>query len=100
MFEDDVHEVRIGIDPGAFAVISRPELDHDGYGSIPVRIEDKTLRASSIAEMASRPATDLAAYFEEMARDWRGWTGRRDWHDDDRQVELSATHNGKSLVGL
>ena len=100
MFEGDVDEVRIGMDPNAFAVVSRPELDSHGCGRIPVRIEAGTLRASSMAEIVLRPSTDLAAYFEDMARGWRGWTGNKVWNDDETQVKLSATHDGKGAVNL
>jgi hypothetical protein len=100
MYEGDRDEVRIGMDPGAFAVVAPPILDPHGCGRIPVRIEANGLRASGVAEMVLRPVTDLAAYFDDMARAWRGWAGEKTWADDDGQVDLRATHDGKGAVDL
>lgn len=100
MHEDDAGEVRIGVEPNIFAVVSRPTLDPHGCGRIPIRIEGGSIRAASVAEMILRPAADLATYFDDMARSWRGWTGQKRWRDDDYQVALSATHDGKGAVHL
>jgi hypothetical protein len=42
----------------------------------------------------------FTAYFDQMAEDWRGWDGARDWRDDQGGVMLSATHNRMDLIQL
>jgi hypothetical protein len=100
MHEDDADEVRIGTEPRVFAVVSRAIVDSHGCGSIPIRIDGGTIRASSVAEMVLRPTADLADYFQDLARNWRGWPGDRTWNDDDGQVSLKASHDGVGAVHL
>jgi Family of unknown function (DUF6228) len=37
--------------------------------------------------------TDLAEFFEELARDWRGWTGPRAWRSLEGDLEITAEHH-------
>ena len=44
--------------------------------------------------------SDLIAYFEGMARDWKGWNGARAWSTVESDFELVATNDGVSTVTL
>jgi hypothetical protein len=39
-------------------------------------------------------------FFRELANDWRGWDGARDWIDIGGQFKVSATHDRSSKVIL
>ena len=42
----------------------------------------------------------LAAFFEALAADWRGWSGEREWSSLEGDVELSAVHDGRGTITL
>lgn len=43
---------------------------------------------------------DLIAFFDEMAKDWKGWSGIRVWSTVESDFELTATNDGVSTVTL
>jgi hypothetical protein len=42
----------------------------------------------------------LATLFESLAKDWRGWEGRRGWASIEGEFKLYATHDGLGTVEL
>ncbi|WUS97174.1 DUF6228 family protein [Streptomyces sp. NBC_00708] len=44
--------------------------------------------------------SDLYAFLEELAADYRGWHGERTWHNNDRDLTVSAVFRSGGHVGL
>ncbi len=42
----------------------------------------------------------LAAFFEDMARNWRGWPGEKSWASVENDCVMSATSDGKGHIDL
>ncbi len=42
----------------------------------------------------------LPRLFEDMAIEWRGWSGAKRWRSLEGKIELSATHDGLGRIGL
>jgi hypothetical protein len=40
---------------------------------------------------------DLIEFFQQMARDWRGWTGSRVYESLEHDLRLAATHDGRHV---
>lgn len=51
----------------------------------------ETLSAS--ARVYALEFTDLAEFFEGMAREWRGWSGSRSWRSLEGDLEITAEHH-------
>jgi hypothetical protein len=93
-------EVLIGADPETSLAIGASVPDAHGCQQIPFRIVGGAIHASAGAVLVERPATDLSCYFDGLARDWRGWTGAKEWRDDEGHISMSAVHDGKGTVLL
>ena len=76
--------------------------DGSGYTRMPLVIEAQGLSATSTVELEDwgGGAPSLIAYFADMAADWRGWDGVKEWHDDGGALGLSATHDGIGTIAL
>ncbi|MFB7656245.1 MULTISPECIES: DUF6228 family protein [unclassified Streptomyces] len=44
--------------------------------------------------------SDLTAFLEELAADYRGWDGERNWQTNDRDLTVSAVFRSGGHVGL
>ncbi|MFJ9560202.1 DUF6228 family protein [Streptomyces fuscichromogenes] len=44
--------------------------------------------------------SDLTAFLEELAADYRGWDGERSWQTNDRDLTVSAVFRSGGHVGL
>ncbi|WP_405759297.1 DUF6228 family protein [Streptomyces sp. NBC_01420] len=44
--------------------------------------------------------SDLYSFLEELAADYRGWDGERTWHNNDRDLTVSAVFRSGGHVGL
>jgi hypothetical protein len=42
----------------------------------------------------------LGRFFQELARDWRGWEGARTWHSLEHQLSFEASHSKTGAIGL
>lgn len=102
MQDDEAAEVRIGVGPGAGISIGRPQVDAWKTAVLPIRISGGGIEAVGAIELGSWSGglARLPAFFEELARDWRGWAGPKHWNDDEGCVSMDATHDGKGLVVL
>jgi hypothetical protein len=69
---------------------------------LPIRIEAVGLSANSNAELAGwgGGVPGLIAYFAEITEAWRGWTGPKEWRDDEGMLHVSATHDGVGTISL
>ena len=47
-----------------------------------------------VAHHYSHGFADLVQFFDDLARDWRGWSGERDFWSLEGDLKLSAAHNG------
>ena|SRR6266850_1659307 len=78
--------------------------DGSGYTRVPILIEAPGLSAESAIELEGWGGwtTGLVAFFEDMAADWRGWDGVKEWSDDGdyRTDRIAATHDGLGTVEL
>jgi Family of unknown function (DUF6228) len=61
---------------------------------------DAGLRAHTLVdlfddyEMPGSDVTYLAALFDDLAANWRGWTGSKSWSALDGQLDLECSHDG------
>jgi Family of unknown function (DUF6228) len=39
-----------------------------------------------------------AAFFRELAAEWKGWVGERSWSSLEGQLRIAAQHDGKGLI--
>ena len=78
--------------------------EHDYYAGAAVHVELAVVDLRAASTVVPPYADDfrlLPAFFEEMNRDWRGWSGAKVWNSPDSDyVALSATHDGKGHVLL
>jgi hypothetical protein len=61
------------------------------------------LRAETLAASATVQALglrDMATYFEDLVKDWRGWSGSRVWRSVEGDLEISAEHHGHVLLRI
>lgn len=66
-----------------------------------VVLADRGIRAvSEIHAVVSGPADLPTAFFDGLAAEWRGWSGTKKWASYERDLELSATADGKGHVFL
>jgi hypothetical protein len=77
-------------------------IDDAGYVRLPMLVEQQDLSVASTIELQGwgGGASGLLAFFAEMAAAWRGWHGRREWHDDGGSVLMSASHDGIGTIAL
>jgi hypothetical protein len=78
---------------------------HDPYGdgyirSFTVELTDDGLSATTSATNAAHDLTELSAFLQTLADDWRGWGGTRTWQSMEGELRLDASHDGKRLVTL
>jgi hypothetical protein len=100
--DDEATEVEIGHERDAVVVIGAVQLQEHDSGRFPIRVSAPGLAASGWIEFEawSGGVSRLAAFFAELATNWRGWEGSIDWRDSGATVEFSATHNRIGLVVL
>lgn len=102
MTESGPFEVSIGGEPGASISIGRPRIDSENSADVPIRIIGSRIQASGAIELGawSGGLARLPSFFEDLAANWRGWSGTKTWDDDEGCVSMSASHDGKGLVLL
>jgi hypothetical protein len=66
---------------------------------IRVSLEDRELAASTSRIYLYQP-DDLVAFFEELAREWKGWKGVKEWKSVEGDFALSGTADGLGVVAL
>ena len=42
----------------------------------------------------------LAGYFEEIARNWRGWSGSREWSSLEGECTIKSTNDGRGHIAI
>ena len=89
-------EVSLGSVGGAAMSVGRPEfLSESKLVRIPVRVSADGLTAQGVVELEPWGGwiPGFLRYVDELDRDWQGWTGAKEWSDDQHNVTLSATHD-------
>jgi hypothetical protein len=81
--------------PDEVISIGRPTGGPDGFYLVPVRIEAAGLSCSQGAMTYGDDG--IRAFFAELARDWRGWRGTRQWHTIEHDLAIEATHTGRKI---
>jgi hypothetical protein len=89
-------ELQIGRETEAALIIGRPESRGDEDSRVPIKVRSAGLVASGWADLESwnGGARALVDYFTDLAENWRGWTGAKEWRDAGATLALSATHDG------
>ena len=64
-----------------------------------VSLQDHDIAASSSRIYLYEPY-DLAAFFEELASEWKGWTGEKEWSSVEGDFSLSCTSDGLGHVAM
>jgi hypothetical protein len=77
-------------------------LDGSGYVRIPVSVSANGVAAESALEFEEWGGGQhrVLAFLNDLAGNWRGWAGAKDWSDDHGTVTISATHDGVGTVLL
>jgi hypothetical protein len=72
------------------------------YIRLPLEIRSAGLAAEGSLDLAGWGGwvVGFIAYLDDLAANWRGWTGAKVWSDDSSAVAMSATHNGMSEIHL
>ena len=99
---DEADGTTIGRQAEAALVVGYARVDADGGARLPVRLSAPGVGAMAVIEIeawSGGPAR-LAQFFDDLAGNWRGWTGPKEWRDDAATFALSATHDRKGLVVL
>src|SRR5262245_18500324 len=64
-------------------------------------LEDDGLHAvTNIHGMVTGPEDLPAGFFDDLAKNWRGWLGRNGWQSDARDLPLQVTPDGQGPVVL
>jgi len=66
---------------------------------IRVNLEDRELAASTSRIYLYKP-DDLVAFLDELAREWKGWQGEKEWKSVEGDLALSGTADGLGVVAL
>jgi hypothetical protein len=83
--------------------IVEPPTDPYGDGYVRkahVELRADGLAAKTIATLHGHGVRDLASFFEDLATDWRGWAGKRDWRALEGEMAIEAWHDGLALVTI
>jgi hypothetical protein len=64
-----------------------------------VSVQDHEIAASSSRIYIYEPY-NLAAFFEELASDWKGWAGKKEWSSVEGDFVLSCTSDGLGHVAM
>lgn len=64
-----------------------------------VSIEDRDIAASSSRVYIYEPH-DLAAFFDELAANWKGWEDEKQWHSVEADFALSSTYDDLGHAAL
>jgi hypothetical protein len=102
MIEDD-HAVVIGREVQSSILIGPVRPTGHGGLNIAIRLTAPSLSASGAIELESwggRGLTSLSDYFRDLAKEWQGWAGAKDWRDEGATARMSATHDGIREVVL
>ncbi|MBM0124552.1 DUF6228 family protein [Pimelobacter simplex] len=77
-------------------VLSHPDTASSAPAQyLSVTLEGPDLRASrQVYEGYDEGFTSLARYFGDLAVDWRGWEGTRDYESIEGDFRVRATHDG------
>jgi hypothetical protein len=100
--DEEAIDVEIGLGDDTRAFIGGPQFLGQNRGRFPIRLSATDLAASGWIEFEawSGGIARLPTFFEDLAANWRGWNGSKDWRDDGGTIAFSATHNGIGLVVL
>jgi hypothetical protein len=63
-----------------------------------VSLEDRDIAASSERVYIYEPY-HLAAFFADLAAQWKGWEGEKEWHSVEDDFALSCTSDGYRARG-
>ena len=64
-----------------------------------VSLKDKDIAASSARVYIYEPHS-LASFFEELAVNWKGWEGVKQWHSVEEDFALSCTSDSLGHVAM
>lgn len=56
--------------------------------------------AASSAKVYIYEPYDLAAFFDDLAANWKGWEGEKQWHSVEHDFALNCTSNGVGHVAM
>jgi hypothetical protein len=94
------HEVQLGLSSeGPSLRLFAPER-HQNRSVEYFSVEIGDGSASARLRVYAYDAWQLAALFESMAREWRGWLGEKVWYSPEREFDLRATSDGRGHVTL
>jgi hypothetical protein len=95
-------EVHFGYPNQETLTLHLPERSADGeLMYIEARIgSDRINAASKVTAHYAKCFDDLVAYVEDLAQNWQGWDGQKEYQSLQRELRISATHDGVGHVRL
>jgi hypothetical protein len=75
-----------------------PQRDGAGIEYVVAELTGDTLAAST--RVYAWGIDSLAALFEEMAIDWKGWTGAKEWESVEGEFSLSCINDGRGHITI
>jgi hypothetical protein len=103
-------ETTLGRQDEAQLALGTPVFDPSHYVTIPLRLHAPgidgrpaiglDLSTSIELEGWGRWIQGFLAYVDDLAANWRGWAGAKEWLDDGRNVRLSSTHDSHGTVSV
>ncbi|PYS49468.1 MAG: hypothetical protein DMF68_09885 [Acidobacteria bacterium] len=75
-------------------------LQHSGdseYYRVTLKVKDLLASAKIYA---FQPYSELSQFFEDLAANWRGWKGKKEWQSLEGEFSLSCTSDGLGHVAI
>jgi hypothetical protein len=80
-------------------------IEREGSSDLRWRVTLRGSRLSGSGVSATAPVYAdgeglLVAFFDDLARDWRGWSDARTWQSIEGTLQISARHDGLGHIAL
>ncbi len=72
----------------------------DGSEFYRVTLEDKDIVASSNVYAWNPFSESCLSYFEDLANNWRGWTGEKQWNSPEGEFNISSESDGLGHIAM
>src|ERR1700733_10539260 len=72
--------------------------EHSG-GYYRVSLSGPSVRGSCVV-YASEPAAHLGGFFRDLAMNWRGWQGKKEWSSLEGELSFSAMSDSKGHASV
>jgi hypothetical protein len=64
------------------------------------RLRVPGIDASALVHLSGSEEPRLPEFFAQLASDWKGWSGRREWTTREGGLTLACTHDARATVSM